>query len=98
MARIDYHKLKEDGSKDLAFPPTRWVRWLYGVHKVAVTYKRDDAKYWTGLAVTKMEDMMHSQGFTAEMMETWDPERRSLRAEMWEDEKYAHLFKIPEKI
>lgn len=96
--RIDYHKLKEDGSKYLAFPPTRWVRWLHGFQKVAATEEAEDVRYWAGLAVAKMEHLMRSQGFTAEMMETWDPERRSLRAEMWEDEKYAHLFKIPEKI
>lgn len=94
---VDYHKLREDGSKYLAFPPARWVRWLHGFQKAAATGEGDEVKYWAGLAVTKMEGMMRSQGFTEEMMEKWDPEKRSLRADIWADEKYAHLFKVPEK-
>lgn len=94
---VDYHKLREDGSKYLAFPPARWVRWLHGFQKAATAGEGDEVKYWAGLAVTKLEGMMRSQGFTEEMWENWDPEKRSLRADKWTDEKYAHLFKVPRK-
>lgn len=96
--RIDYHERRQNGRDPLAFPPALWVCWLHGFRKVAATAtgEGDDVKYWAGLAVAKMEGVMRSQGFTAEMMETWDPEKRSLRASIWEDEKYAHLFKVPE--
>lgn len=94
--KIDYHKLREDGRKYLAYPPARWVRWLHGFQRVATTGK-GDVKYWASLAVAKMEGMMRSQGFTDEMMENWDPEKQSLRADIWRDEKYVHLFKVPEK-
>lgn len=93
--RIDYHELRNDGSKYLDFPPALWVRWLHGFQKVAAIGE-GDVKYWAVLAVTKMEEMMSTQGFTAEVMKDWDPEKRSLRASIWEDEKYAHLFKVPE--
>lgn len=95
--KIDYHKLREDGTKYLAFPPARWVRWLHGFQKVAATCEGDEVKYWAILAVAKMEAMMRSKGFSDEMMENWDPEKRSLRPDIWTDEKYAHLFKVPEK-
>lgn len=95
--RVDCHKLRDDRSKYLDFPPARWVRWLHGFQESAATNEGDDVKYWTRLAVAKMEEMMRSQDFTPEMMENWDPEKQSLRAGMWEDERYAHLFKVPEK-
>lgn len=65
---------------------------------MAATGEGDDVKYWAGLAVTEMEEMMQSRGFTAEMMEAWDPEERSLFANMWEGEKYTYLFKVPQKV
>ncbi|KAJ0114871.1 hypothetical protein J7T55_004613 [Diaporthe amygdali] len=95
--KIDYREVKDDASKYLPFPPSLWVTWLRGFQQVAVTVDEDDVKYWAGLAVTKMEETMRTHGFTAEKMEAWDPAKRSLRADIWEDEKYAHLFKVPEK-
>lgn len=94
--KVDYQELRDDGRKFLPFPPARWVRWLRGFEKVATAEEGDDVKYWAGLAVSKMERMMKTQGFTAETMEAWDPEKQSLRADIWRDEKYAHLFDVPE--
>lgn len=95
--KIDYYKLRDDGKKYLVYPPARWVRWLHGFQKAAATGEGDDVKYWAGLAVAKMEAMMRSRGFTDEKMENWDPEKRPLRADIWTDEKYSHLFKVPGK-
>lgn len=93
--QIDCHELMENGEKYIAFPPSLWVRWLRGFQKAAATGEGEDVKHWAGLAVARMERMMRTEGFTAEKMETWDPEKHSLRAHMWEDERYAHLFKVP---
>ncbi|KKY39587.1 hypothetical protein UCDDA912_g00476 [Diaporthe ampelina] len=97
--KIDFDELEWDGSKCPACPPAQWARWLRGFQKMAATGGGNDVKleYWAALAVTKMEEMMQSRGFTAEMMEAWDPEERSLFANMWEGEKYTYLFKVPQK-
>lgn len=73
------------------------MRWLCGFLKLLAAGKEEDVKYWAALAVEKLEGIMLSQGLTAEMMVDWDPEKRSLRAGIWENEKYAHLFRVPEE-
>lgn len=93
--KINYNECKRGGSSWLAFPPAHWVRWLRGFQRMAATGEEDDVKYWARLAAAKMEEMMQSEGFTAQMMEAWNPERRTLFANMWEDEKYAFLFQVP---
>ncbi|KAL1847246.1 hypothetical protein Daus18300_014010 [Diaporthe australafricana] len=95
--KIECCKVNKNGIKFPDYEPSLWVTWLRGFQQLAATGETGDVKYWTGQAAEKMEEMMHTHGFTAEMMETWDPEKRSLGAEMWKDERFAHLFKFPEK-
>lgn len=96
--KCDFHELEEDGTKDMANQPAQWVRWLRGFEKVARTGEQgSEIKYWADLAVAKMKGMMSTKGFNVKTMEAWNAEEHSLWDYMWEDRRYAHLFKVPDK-
>lgn len=79
----------------LPFPPSRWVAWMRAFQRIDT--EDPDARYWAGRAATKMEEIMLSHGYDAELMEGWMPESKKQYFQMREDPRYTHLFQITSK-
>lgn len=84
-----------EASNIMALPPSRWVKWMQDFQNIET--KDEVARFWAGEAANSMEMVMIDHGYTAGTMEGWDPKNNSVHAGLWEDPRYAHLFKEPMK-
>jgi hypothetical protein len=53
-----------------------------------------DVRDFAGLAADHMKNMMDAHSKPDWVMDNWDPQRQRLRNDVWENEKYEHLFSI----
>lgn len=89
------HISPDRSETNLNLSPSTWVEWMRGFHDIDTD--DTEARIWAHRAAKKMEDIMIAHGYTAQKMEEWDPEIDNIHSKIWDDPRFAHLLKAPEK-
>lgn len=91
--QIRWGKNQGLGSTKRSLPPSQWVAWMQGYYNMET--KHETTRFWADVLARKMEMIMIARGYTAEVMENWDPEKQTVHDGIQDDPRYAHLFHTP---